>query len=176
MSVDAGSAVTVAFLAIFAICALTDFWLLRIPNVFVVVLVLLFGLSAWLWPERIEIWEHLATGAAAFLLGAILFFLGQFGGGDVKLLAAAALWTGYEALPYFLVCLGVTGAILLLVYLLGRTAMEAAAHHAAQATGGRFPVPRSLTIATHIPYGIVIGVSAIVTAKEIPLLHLEGLT
>ena len=37
---------------------------------------------------------HLAFGAGMLLVCAALFYLGVFGGGDAKVIAAASLWTG----------------------------------------------------------------------------------
>ena len=160
-----------AFIGIFAICALTDFWLLRIPNVLVIVLILLFAGAAWYWADRIVLWQHLATGAAVFALGTVLFVLRQFGGGDVKLLTAAALWTGYAGLPVFVLSLGIAGLILLVLYQYGRSSMMAVAEYIEHASGGRLPTPRSLTVATHLPYGIVIAAAAIAASRDIPILQ-----
>ena len=46
-----------------------------------------------------------------------LFSAGLFGGGDAKLLAAASLWVGYEALPAYIEMTAICGGILALALL-----------------------------------------------------------
>ena len=57
---------------------------------------------------------HLAAGAAVLTVGWILFALGVIGGADAKLLAAAAVWTGWTALAEFIVVVALTGGVLAL--------------------------------------------------------------
>ena len=171
MPVEPEILLKVSFVGILAICALTDFWLLRIPNALVIILVLLFAFAAWYWADRIVIWQHLATAAAVFAIGTVLFVFRQFGGGDVKLLGAATLWVGFAGLPVFVLSLGIAGLVLLVLYQYGRSAMMTVAIYVEHASGGRLPTPRSLTVATHLPYGIVIAVAAIVASRDIPIFH-----
>jgi prepilin peptidase CpaA len=58
------------------------------------------------------LWSHLAAAAVVFILTALLFALGAFGGGDSKAATAFALWTGLQGLPVFLICVTILGAIL----------------------------------------------------------------
>jgi hypothetical protein len=44
-------------------------------------------------------------------------------------------------------------------------------YHLERATKGRVETPRSLSIDTHIPYGIVIAAAALVSAGRLPLLN-----
>ena len=77
--------------------AITDITRYRIPNIIVYAIVAAFVVGAAFnlsWPALG--WSVLA-GVGMFLLGAGLFALGLFGGGDVKLVAAMALWTGIAA-------------------------------------------------------------------------------
>ena len=57
---------------------------------------------------------HLAAGAAVLIVGWILFALGVVGGADAKLLAAAAVWTGFPALAEFLLVVALCGGVLAL--------------------------------------------------------------
>ena len=122
-----------------------------------------------------------------FLLGAGLFALGLFGGGDVKLIAAMALWTGFADLARFLLVMGAAGGLLGLVLLLKRlrqqpamatsapapaqpSAAEAAVSEAPtsktttrEATTSNAPsseAPRP-TRKSHIPYGVGIAVAGL---------------
>ena len=63
--------------------------------------------------------SHTAAGLAMLLVGFGLFTRSWIGGGDAKLMAAAALWLGLEGLVVFLVWTALLGgalAMLLLAY------------------------------------------------------------
>src|SRR4029453_8589144 len=100
--------------------AASDITRYRIPNAIVYAIVAAFAVGAifnFAWPAIV--WPVLA-GLAMFLFGALLFAFGLFGGGDVKLIAAMALWTGFADLPRFLLIMGAAGGLLGLVLLLKR--------------------------------------------------------
>ena len=59
----------------------------------------------------------LAAAAAVFLAGAVAFRFRLLGGGDVKLLAAGALWLGAAALGPFLLATALAGGVLALGFL-----------------------------------------------------------
>jgi len=85
-----------------------------------------------------------------------LFWRGLFGGGDVKLMAAAVLLVGYHALPGFLVVMGLCGLFVTLAVL---------------AAGKLMPRPAAPQAATHnhtparstVPYAVPIAASGILT-------------
>jgi prepilin peptidase CpaA len=54
----------------------------------------------------------LAAGALLFALGALLFARRLLGGGDVKLLAAAGLWAGFDQLALLIFASAVAGGVL----------------------------------------------------------------
>lgn len=88
--------------------AFTDFRQFKIRNELVLVLVGLFLLHSVVSGRWIEVHWHI--GLAAVMLAGMLYYYSQglMGGGDVKLLAVAFLWTGpWAALPF---------AILLLIF------------------------------------------------------------
>ena len=64
-----------------------------------------------------EVLLHLAVGAALLVAGMLLFSLNLVGGGDAKLLAAAALWIGYDQLVPFLFYVTIFGGALALILL-----------------------------------------------------------
>jgi prepilin peptidase CpaA len=70
------------------------------------------GLS--LWPE---IALQLAVAAAVFGLFALAFQFGAMGGGDVKMVAALALWLPFGAVIKLLVIMSLAGGVLTLVML-----------------------------------------------------------
>lgn len=62
----------------------------------------------------------LASGLVVLVCGAILFRCGLLGGGDVKMLAAAAPWVGWAGLPWFLLLVALWGGALAVVVFVGR--------------------------------------------------------
>lgn len=64
------------------------------------------------WPDMAI---QLALGVGIFGLFAIAFIIGAMGGGDVKLLAALALWLPWQGLVAMLVMMSILGGVLTLV-------------------------------------------------------------
>ncbi len=62
-----------------------------------------------LWPD---IAMHLGVALAAFAIAAGLFAIGQMGGGDVKLIAALALWFEPQVFFQMLIIMAVLGYVL----------------------------------------------------------------
>jgi len=94
-----------AAIALFVWAAVSDIASRRIPNRLVALLALValarLGLEFAEGAGLVRTASDLALGLAVFALGALLFRFGLFGGGDVKLLAAGALWMGVgSALPF----------------------------------------------------------------------------
>jgi prepilin peptidase CpaA len=156
--------------------AVSDIARYRIPNIIVYAIVAAFAVGAifnFAWPAIV--WPVLA-GVAMFLLGAGLFAFGLFGGGDVKLIAAMALWTGFADLPRFLLIMGAAGGLLGLVLLLKRRRQQPAIASSAPAptepaaAGAVAAAPTRETPASeaprptrksHIPYGVGIAIAGL---------------
>jgi prepilin peptidase CpaA len=167
-------AATVTVMLLIAAAA-SDITRYRIPNIIVYAIVAAFAVGAifnFAWPAIV--WPVLA-GVAMFLLGAGLFALGLIGGGDVKLIAAMALWTGFSDLPRFLLIMGAAGGLIGLVLLLKRRrqqpAMASSAptdSSAAEAAVAAAPAPETPasdaprpTRKSHIPYGAGIAIAGL---------------
>jgi prepilin peptidase CpaA len=167
------AAVTIALLVAAAVSDITRY---RIPNLIVYAIVAAFAVGAafnFAWPAIV--WPVLA-GVAMFLLGAGLFALGLFGGGDVKLIAAMALWTGFADLPRFLLIMGAAGGVLGLVLLLRRRRQQPAPASPAPAPA-EASLPQAASVAatspetsdaaprptrkSHIPYGVGIAIAGL---------------
>ncbi|MBC6440771.1 MAG: prepilin peptidase [Rhodospirillales bacterium] len=92
----------------------------------------------------------------------MLFVLNRLGGGDVKLLAAAACWTGFAILPDFLIVVGLAGGVLALGLLVIRRLLR-----------GRIaedsPLARLLGQTRDVPYGIAIAAGGIVVWPKMDL-------
>lgn len=139
-----------------AFAAAMDLFTMKIPNRISAVLVLAFfplaalaGLGAW------EVLDHVGAGLCVLALGIILFIPGWFGGGDAKLMAAIALWIGFDNLPLYALYVAIAGGII------------AAAFNVARSV----PLPRLLlgeawALRLHrsdagIPYGLALAAGAL---------------
>ena len=91
------------------------------------------GLS--LWPDAAL---QLGVGALVFAVFAGVFALGAMGGGDVKLVAAVALWLPWQAVIVLLVLMSLAGGVLTL-------AMVARKHFARHQ--GELEIPYGVAIA-----------------------------
>jgi prepilin peptidase CpaA len=103
---------------------------------------------------------------AVFLAGALLFARGYLGGGDVKLLSAAALWAGPAGLPTLLLLTAVFGGALALFLLLPLGGQLATS---ARLMLGQPALPAPHGLAMPIPYGVAIAGAAVIVVVS-PLL------
>lgn len=98
----------------FLYAAYTDSQTMRISNW---ISLLVMGLYAVRWlvsPETTDPVSDFLVFAATLALGFALFAMKGFGGGDVKLMAAGALWFGHASAFTFLVSTGLGGGALAL--------------------------------------------------------------
>ncbi|RYC09768.1 A24 family peptidase [Ciceribacter ferrooxidans] len=153
---------------VFPLClvlaALTDIFEMTIPNRIPAVLLGAFLLVA---PFSGLGWSgfgmHMAAAALVFSGGFALFALNVMGGGDAKLLTAAAVWFGLtKSLLVFLIYVGYAGGVLTLLILLLR-----ARANLVIAMG--LPVPHSILSAKKIPYGIAIAIGGLASYAQSPL-------
>ncbi len=115
------------------------------------------GLFILAWPLLgIAPWSGLAAASLVLLVGFGIFALGLMGGGDVKLLAACTLWTGWTMrTPEFLLLTAMVGGVLVVVVLLMRLLLAPLwLRYAAT-----LPLPRLLTRKEPVPYGIAIAIA-----------------
>lgn len=129
--------------AILIVAGAGDLRTRRIPNRLTVAVAVL-ALPFW-WFAGLQPWPDIAVqlGLALLVLLAfnLVFQLGWMGGGDVKLLAALALWLPPKAMLMLLVIMSVAGGVLTIFYALR--------HRRAKATGtAEGPV--------EVPYGVAI--------------------
>ena len=106
------------FPALMIFAAMMDLFTMTIPNRISIILVAAFLVAA---PLTNMGWEqfftHLGTGFAILVLGISLFAFGLLGGGDAKLLAAASLWIGFDALGPYMFMVAILGGLLSIVLL-----------------------------------------------------------
>ena len=143
-----------AFAGLMATAAFEDFRRLVIPNGLVLGLCLLwpFHVATAAMPSLASAGGAALCAATVFVAGAVLFARGLIGGGDVKLLAAAALWAGPAGTPSLLVLTGLFGGLLSLLLLTPAGALVGATR---QVAGGHRADP------ILVPYGVAIAAAAL---------------
>lgn len=104
------------------------------------------GLSPW--PDMAV---QAAMAAGVFALFALAFHFGMMGGGDVKMIAALALWFPFNQFVNLLVIMSLAGGAITLVMLIEKWA-------------------RRRSEPPEIPYGIAIAIAALLTLRE-PILN-----
>lgn len=131
-----------------------------IPNWICGVLLALYPAMLLMTPETISLHDVLWSVGMCLLVFAVgvgIFALKWAGGGDVKLLAVLALWTGREATLELVVFTGILGGALALFLIIARPIV------------GRFvpiekleSIPRVLRHEEPLPYGLAITVSFLI--------------
>jgi prepilin peptidase CpaA len=109
--------VTLAFGALLVAASCCDVLKLRIPNMIPAALALLFALQLVIGQGGQAPLHHLLAMGLALLVLLPLFALNMLGGGDVKLLAAVALWLGISKLATLLILVGIVGGLFALCWL-----------------------------------------------------------
>jgi prepilin peptidase CpaA len=153
---------------LFAWAAASDVTSYRIPNLISQALALAFVPAAVAGLDLASAGLHAAAGFAVLLAGMGLFALRVFGGGDAKLLAAAALWAGPQGLVYLLAYTAVAGGLFTLALLAFR----------------KLPLPVPVLgvrwiAALHgraaaVPYGVAIAAGALAAAPHTELFAALG--
>lgn len=100
------------------------------------------GLSPW--PDMAI---QLGVAVAVFALFAAAFQFGMMGGGDVKMIAALALWFPFDKLVSLIVIMSLAGGAITLVMLVEKWV-------------------RRRSEQPEIPYGIAIAIAALLTLRE----------
>ncbi|HJT40074.1 MAG TPA: prepilin peptidase [Sphingobium sp.] len=129
--------------------ALEDMARLRISNIFPLIVMGLFPVWVAVTGWENDIWHNATLFLAVFALGSLLFALRWMGGGDVKLLAACALWFDWSgALPWF-IYVTVGGGLLALLIMAGRRMVPRAAREGSSLAifAGNGPIPYGVAIA-----------------------------
>ena len=107
------------------------------------------------WASGLSIWPgvaiQIALAAGWFVFGALLFKIGQMGGGDVKLITAVALWLPPFALLDMLLLMSLLGGALTLLFLIERRWRRSEG-----------PI--------EVPYGVAIALAGLLMVHE-PLLN-----
>lgn len=140
-----------------------DLLTMTIPNRISLALVASFAVVAPLsglpWAT---IGMHMAAGCVVLLFGFLLFSRGWLGGGDAKLLAASALWLGFDSLGGFILGVGLFGGILSGLILAFRLYVPL------QFVPSVHWIERLHGEGNGVPYGLAIAAAALVAYPETP--------
>ncbi len=147
-----------ATIAVIVVGMIWDALRLRIPHSVCIVILALMPVWGLLQPASVPWLGHLLGFAVTFAVGFVLWRLRWFGGGDVKFLAAIALWIGIRDLGFFLVVVSLLGAALAVVLLVLRAAYGTLPRGTPEGAAGTTPL---LHKGDPVPYGIAIGLAAI---------------
>jgi len=163
------SLIQYAYLFLFALCAAYDIFLLKIPNILVVSIVLLFFVAFFVWDGEIRVWMHIGVAAVVLCVGAALFYFDLVGGGDAKLATAAVLWVWPDHLASYFFMFGVSGLITTLLIVSLRPGLQYFALRAQIALKGSKFVPKSLISGSHIPFALPIAIASAWLSFQLPL-------
>ncbi|MES1198988.1 MAG: prepilin peptidase [Pseudomonadota bacterium] len=104
---------------------------------------------------------HLAFGIGVLVITFVLFQFNVMGGGDAKLIAAAAVWTGVGAFWPFAVWTMIAGGLLALALLIARKGLKPS--EARPAFVNRLLKPQG-----GIPYGVAIMTGGLAVLSALP--------
>jgi len=158
------------YILLLCVAAAYDTWKFIIPNFITVGLIALFVGTALYLPFEVDWLSHLGAGAAVFAAGAVLYAMNKLGGGDVKLLAAVAVWTGFDHLTNLLLYVALGGGVLAIGLMALRRLILGL--RVAGAGSDASTLPRVLLSGEAVPYGLAIAPSAILVGRDLP--HLGG--
>ena len=145
-----------AFPALVIVGALKDVTTMTIPNWVSGVLILAFFPTALVSGLPLaDVLAHVGVGVAALVAGMVMFALRWVGGGDAKMMAAAALWLGMDAAAPFLLWTGIAGGLFAVLL------MQARAYGHLYAARAPAWVGRLLEPKGDIPYGVAICAGAL---------------
>lgn len=162
-----------AFMLIVGAAALQDVLTLRISNVFFLLLIALFG--GWVVATgEYHVVQNLVVFAVTLAIGTLLFARGWLGGGDVKLLAATALWFNLVQGLSLLAAITLGGGLLALILIFARRMLPSSI---GKRSGLLILQPKG-----PIPYGLAVAAGAILCSQitgfhpsgKPDLLRLEG--
>lgn len=165
----AETAVFILLPAAFLLAAFSDLTRYTIPNWLTAGIALFFipaALFAGLPPMAILV--HVGMGIVALGLGMMLFALRWLGGGDAKLVAAAALWAGPGSFWVFLLAAALAGGALTLGLLFFRK-LPLPPFLAAREWVARLHDPKA-----GVPYGVALAAGAFYVFPTMTLTQMLG--
>ncbi|MSP81449.1 MAG: hypothetical protein EXQ94_00575 [Alphaproteobacteria bacterium] len=127
-----------------------------IPNTVSILLLAVFPLAALAEGMPLETMAyHGLAGLFMLVIGFVLFVRNFMGGGDVKLLTACAVWTGFPQMPAFVLATAIAGGLVALVMLVVRLARRGRAEGSLRQA--------------HVPYGAAIALGGLAVFPRLSL-------
>lgn len=166
-----------------------DFSFYRIPNLFLGLLVVLYGFYAPIYLDFHTMWGSLAVFAIMLIISFSLYALKIIGAGDAKYIAVASLWAGVHGIVPLLFFVSLAGALVSLIYLflrdyIGRFSDLIWTY--VQRAETNYPKLQSIWVGSGtgpekgmrenigsrmIPYGIAIATGSIIMLMMNPIIH-----
>jgi prepilin peptidase CpaA len=110
----------------------------------------------WWWASGMAVWPdmlwQLGVAIGVFLLFAQAFRIGMMGGGDVKMIAAIALWLPLPSLVRMMLIMSIAGGAFTLLMLVDHRLRRAGGPEEARAI--------------EVPYGVAIAIAALMILRE----------
>ncbi|KTT67819.1 A24 family peptidase [Sphingomonas sanguinis] len=110
----------------------------------------------WWWASDVPVWPdmaiRIAVAIAVFLLFAQAFRIGMMGGGDVKMIAAIALWLPVPPLFRMMLLMSIAGGIVTVAMLVDHRLRHRKRDEDAPAI--------------EVPYGVAIAIAALLILRE----------
>ncbi len=160
------ASVNVASLVLFAAAlvwaAASDLLWLRIPNWIVVTIAALYPIYLLSAAQPVAWQGALVVAGLVFAIGFALYSFRLLGGGDVKLLAAVALWAGPVQITAFMISTAIIGGLLAIV---ATTPLRLLLPYMAAAT--RVDVDVRQLVKFQIPYGVAIAAGGLIVAARL---------
>lgn len=150
------------FAGLLLFAALSDITTMTIPNWVSITLAAAFVVLAPFYGVSFAtIGVNLLLGFGALVLGFVLFQFRILGGGDAKLIAAAAIWVGLECLLPFAYMTAIAGGATSIILLMARARMLPHPY---------FPefVNRLLKPGGGLPYGVAIAAGGFAALSALP--------
>ena len=137
--------------------ALSDLRSYTLPNFISIILAVgaLAIFAVILPPFELLAW-HLGVAAIVFVVGFILFMTGIFGGGDVKVISALALWFGPANFLGFFTLMAIFGGVLAIALLIFRRIPLSHNYLKYKMISGLHDKEEG------IPYGVAIAIAALI--------------
>jgi prepilin peptidase CpaA len=142
------------------LAAALDLLTFTIPNRVCLLLLACFLIAGFSVGISLTLLSHLGSGLVLLVVGFAMFSCGWLGGGDAKLMAAAALWLGFDHLLPFLFWTAALGGLLALVLLTYRRFLPPV-WLLGQPWALRLHDPKE-----GIPYGVAIGGAGLIVYPQ----------
>ncbi|MEJ8628940.1 prepilin peptidase [Sphingomonas sp. I4] len=114
----------------------------------------------WWWAGGVPVWPdmvlRIVVAIGVFLLFAQAFRIGMMGGGDVKMIAAIALWLPLPSLFRMILLMSIAGGVVTIAMMIGQRLRRLQAR-----TGENGETP-----GIEVPYGVAIAIAALLVLRE----------